>query len=214
MASRKDIAYDYIKESILSNRLIPGSVIKEIELSEQLKMSRTPIREAIRELQVQGLVESFPAKGTVVTKLNEEDVKEIFELRIALESMALEKSIDRILDKELDDVEMIFDEAVKNFDWEKLHEADRRLHGLIVNKSGSKRLIQFLGILSIQIERLRRLSTQDPNRKDDSYREHMEIINQLRDRNLSGCKDALAVHLNAVCKSALQFVDYQSDFYS
>ncbi|APX73323.1 hypothetical protein BTM29_03715 [Companilactobacillus allii] len=194
--------------------MVPGAVIKEIELSEELQMSRTPIREAIRELQVQGLVESFPAKGTVVTKLTEEDVKEIFELRIALESIALEKSIDRILDKELDDVEAIFNEAVKGFNWEKLHEADRKLHGLIVNKSGSKRLIQFLDILSIQIERLRRLSTQDPKRKDDSYKEHMEIIHQLRNHDLDGCKAALALHLNAVCTSALQFVDYQGDFYS
>ena len=106
---KKTEAYNYIKEEILSNRLQPDEPILELAISEKLKMSRTPIREAMRELESEGLIVSYPSRGSFVTALSPYDVEEIGELRILLEGWALERSINRITEEELDEIKIKLD---------------------------------------------------------------------------------------------------------
>lgn len=204
ITSRKEIAYEYIKNAILTDEMKPGSPVIETELSEKLEMSRTPIREALRELEAEGLIESYPARGTVVTVITTSDVEEIYELRVLLEVWALEKSFPYIKESELDYVEKMFMESYKTFDWETYHKADRLLHKLIIEKSRSKRLIGFIETLNVQIERIRRFSAQDPSRKDDSFKEHMDIIDKIRKRDLTASKKSLIKHLRSVSNSAIE----------
>lgn len=201
---RKEQAYIYLKNAILTDQLLPDEPIPELAVARELKMSRTPIREAMRKLESEGLVVSYPSRGSFVTSLSPYDVEEIYELRSLLEIWALERSIMRISDEELNTVEECFEKAGQESNWEMFHEADRALHGLIVGKAGSRRLFEFINILYSQIERIRCISAKNRDRIQKSYREHMEIIRRIRERDVQKSKVALSVHLRSVTDSAVE----------
>jgi len=192
---RKDVAYEQIKKAILSNELAPNSPVREMELAQQLQMSRTPIREALRDLEAEGLVETYPARGTIVTAITPQDIEEIFQLRTMLEQWGLERSIYRISDQELNQLQTLFTQAYTAKDTNANHKVDRQLHRLIIEKSGSHRLVVFLNMLNAQIERVRQHGAQDQKDREISYHQHMEIIDLIRKRELDACKKVLAEHL-------------------
>lgn len=192
---RKKEAYDYLKEAIVSNELPPGCPIKELEISEKLKMSRTPIREALRMLEADGLVASYPFRGVFVTEVTPYDIDEIYELRILLEEWALRKSIMRITDDELDEVERLFSTAK---DWDVIHSTDAKFHGLFIEKSGSRRVKSILDTFNGQLERYKRLGRQTPNRMKKSQDEHISIIKAIRERDVEKSCDMLRKHLRSV----------------
>ncbi len=204
--ARKDEAYNYLKNAILTYQLSPDEAISEMAISKELNISRTPVREAMRELEIEGLIVSYPSRGSFVASLTPYDVEEIYELRCLLEVWALKRSITRITEEELDEVEKMLKETVENLDWAGLHKADRRLHGLIVEKSGSKRLVTFVNTLNSQIERVRRISAKEQGRSIRSYKEHMQIIDCIRQRDLERCESILEEHLHSVANSAIEVV--------
>lgn len=204
MITLKQKAYEYIRSRILSNEFKPGALVTELDLSEKLDMSRTPIREALRDLEAEGLVATYPARGTVVAVLTKADVEDIYELRVLLETWALEKGFPYFKEAELAQLETQFIQAFQDYDWERLHHADRALHRLITEKAGSKRVTGFLKTLNSQIERIRRVSAQDAERIDASYHEHLAIIQHIRGRNLDKSVEMLRDHLRSVSNSAMQ----------
>ena len=202
--SRKQRAYDYLKNAIITSAIPAGSPVREMDVATALEMSRTPIREAMRELETEGVLKSYPSRGTFVVPITPSDVEEIYELRTLHELWAIERSFDRITDEELDVVEKMFKESYTAGDWETWHRADRLLHRLIIERSGSKRLASFVGTLNTQVDRIRTVSaSRDQSRLEISYREHMEIIELIRKRDLPKCKEALRSHLRSVANSAI-----------
>ena len=99
--SRKDQAYDYIRKRIITGSLKDGTPILENDLSDELHMSRTPIREALRDLEAEGAVVSYAFRGTFVTALTPYDVEDIFDLRLLFELWVLDRGFSRITDEEL-----------------------------------------------------------------------------------------------------------------
>lgn len=201
---RHNQAYEYLKNAIITNAVPPGSPIREMELADQLHMSRTPIREAMRALEAEGILINYPSQGTFVVSLTSSDVEEIYELRSLFELWALERSLSRITDEEAAALEESFTSSFKAFDWETYHAADRFLHGLIIEKSGSKRLANFANSLNTQVERIRRFSAKSPDRLRVSYPEHMEILALIRKRDMGGCAESLKRHLRSVADSAIE----------
>jgi DNA-binding GntR family transcriptional regulator len=175
-----------------------------MELAEQLQMSRTPIREAMRALEAEGILINYPAQGTFVMSLTSSDVEEIYELRSLFELWALERSLPRITDEEVASLEKSFTSSVNAVDWEACHNADRFLHALIVERSGSRRLSNFVNTLNTQTERIRRFSAKLPTRLQASYREHMEILGHIRKRDIKKCSESLKKHLRSVANSAIE----------
>ena len=206
--SRKKQVYDYLLEAILSNKLPPGTPVIETEIANTLSTSRTPVREALKELESDGLFSQYPIKGTFVSDITPYDVEEIFNLRIMLEICALQVAYDKISDDELNKVESKFAALTLDSSKEAYHEADKSLHALIVDKAGNSRLKQFLGILNVQIERFRRMAALEPNRLTNSSIEHLEIIKQLRRKDIKACEESLKKHLNNVKKSTLETAKY------
>lgn len=204
--SRKKEAYEYLLEAILSNTLPPGSPIIETEIAAILKTSRTPVREALKELESDGLVIQYPQKGTFVSEVSPHDVEEIFSLRIMLEVFALQESYNKISKEELDKVESMFSSLGANSPREKYALADITLHSLIVDKAGNYRLKQILKNLNGQIERFRRTAARGPTGVSKSRKEHMEIVQMLRRRDLRGCEESLKNHLNSVKSNTLETV--------
>ena len=207
---KKSQAYEYLKHAITVDEIPPGSPLVELELSESLQMSRTPIREAMRQLETEGLVTTYPARGSFVTVLTPDDVQEIYELRLALDLWALERSIARITDEELDALQAAFEEGYRTGAWETLHNADRGLHDLITEKAWSRRLLMLLSLLNTQAERIRYQSARSLGRDDLSYREHLHIIQCIRERDLEKSRAALRTHLRSVANSAMDAAKAQA----
>lgn len=205
---RTEEAYLYLKDAIMSNRLLPGKPISELAVAGELKMSRSPIREALRRLETEGLVVSYPSRGAFVSSLSPYDVEEIYDLRMLLELWAVERSIQHIPEAVLDELETLFVQTAGGGDWETRHLADRKLHGAIIEAAGSKRLLEFTDMLNTQIERIRRVSAMDQNRSRHSYDEHMEILKYLKKRDLEHAKEALSRHLRNVADSAAEMMRF------
>ncbi len=201
--SRKTEATEYIRNAILSGEISQDDPISELAISEKLGMSRSPIREALQQLEGEGLVVSYPNRGSFVAPITPYDVDEIYDLRRLLEIGALNKSFNQITEQEIDKIESSLKKGHEASDWKLLHEADRELHQLIINKCGNKRLKMFYNTLNLQVERVRRVSAKDIKRYELSYKEHMEILKYMRSGNLDKCRESLETHLKSVSDSAV-----------
>lgn len=208
--TRKEEAYNFIKNEIVQNKLHPNEVISENQITDQLNMSRTPVREAIKQLVADGLVE-MRGRENVVTALTSADVQEVYELRSLLETFALKKTINLIPDFKLDEIERKFKLAHFEKDWDKYLEIDTEFHGLITHIAGHERLKQFLKILKAQTARTRHVSSYNPYRMDRSIEEHREIIKWIRERNLDEAEKALAYHLQKVYDSVKTYLNYLNE---
>lgn len=202
--SRKDEAYNYIKNAVVSGQLKPGMPIRENDISEALQMSRTPIREALKDLEAEGVVTIYASHGTFVSTLTASDVEEIFELRSLLELWSLGRGINRFTEQELDTLEKMMKDADSTGKWDDIHQADLYLHNMIVEKSGSRRLAAFMKNLNTQIERISVSSSTDLRRKKETYEEHMAIIEGIRSRDLKKSQALLKRHLKLVSEAAIE----------
>ena|SRR5690554_1200374 len=203
-------AYTAIKNSILSAEIKPGDILSEGKIAEQLSVSRTPVREAIKRLESEGLVNSMPAIGTFVTKLTAKDIKDIYFLRKKLEIAALELSINNISDEEINVLKDSFievEERLDNIDKElKIHlfNLDKNLHRLIIEKSDNNKLVELLDIINSQIELTRGISATTPGRLNKSFHEHRNILMAIKERNFKKASKLLIEHLNNIKNNTLE----------
>ena len=201
--TRKNIAYHSVRDAILTWTLPPGSPIVEQEISDQLGISRTPVREALKLLEAEGLVKVIAQRGTFVSELSTQDVEEIFALRESLEVMALKVAIGNISNEQLTKLESYLSSLTPDSPPEQFFESDRMLHEIIVNHGGNERLAHFLDSLNVQVERIRRISAARPNRLDLSMREHLGILRAIRARDWNAAESELRQHIRNVKQSAL-----------
>ncbi len=209
--SRKDKAYRAIREGIIRCRYRPGEPLFEEPVSRELGVSRTPVREALRELQRDGLVRYIPGKGAFVADISMRDVHEVFFLRRVLEVAALRLTVPNYRDEELKPLLELFaglDEKLEKLDYDALFQSDISLHGFIVETAGNRRLADFVAVLGDQIERLRRISARMPGRMRRSVEEHREILAAVQSRNVELAEALLVRHLENVEKTALTMSGY------
>lgn len=204
----KSVAYDYLLDAIMTYELKPGQAIVEQEISDKLHISRTPIREAFKQLESEGLVNHFPSRGTFVASITVQDVDEIFQLRELFELAALKSAINCISDEELNSIE----DRLRYLDDKRSEEphtkeafycSDRDLHMMILKYSGNSRMIRFHKTLEVQLEQLRRISSMTPMRLVKSRQEHLDIIYALRTRDLANASKYLSIHLQNIKESTL-----------
>lgn len=200
----KQKAYDYLYNSIITNKLQPGQPVIEQEISGTLGTSRTPVREALKQLESEGLVRHIPGRGVFVSEVTTQDVEEIFVLREMLEVLALQSAWTKISDEELDKVEKYISSLDTNCSVEEFYKSDRMIHDLIVRNGNNRRLEIFLKNINAQIERIRIISSFTPQRLIKSKSEHLEIINAFKERNLSKTEKLLRIHINNVKESAIK----------
>lgn len=198
------MAYEYLYDEIINNRKKPGEYLIESEIANILSISRTPVREALRDLEKDGLVSNFNGRSSMVSYISPTDISDIFDIRISLESLALEKSIFRITSQEIEELIEKFEYLSDNFKWEDSHKADKQLHELIIKKSGNKKLFYILNNLNSQIERFRRIASRASNRSSKSIKEHLDLLYCLKSQNLDDSRQSLVYHLNSVKESLLE----------
>jgi DNA-binding GntR family transcriptional regulator len=109
----RDVVFDYMKDAIITGKLKPGERLMEVQLAEKLGVSRTPVREAIRKLELEGLVVMVPRKGAYVADLDAKDLLNVLEVRSSLEGLAASLAAERITEEEIDKLKKIIEEFQK-----------------------------------------------------------------------------------------------------
>lgn len=193
-----DKAYRYLYEGILSGELPLGSPISEMEISATLEISRSPIREALRRMETEGLVFRFPGHGTFVTNITQRDLEEIFELRIMFELQALHTAYRYFDDEYLEALERDFTYLNPDSQPQQYYDANTRLHTGIIAYAGNERMEKFYKQLLAQMAIVNRISARDPEHFVLSREKHLAIVKALKKRDLHKAEENLRAHLEEV----------------
>ena len=195
----RDVVFNTLRQAILKGELEPGERLMEIQLSERLGVSRTPIREAIRKLELEGLVLMIPRKGAEVAKISETSLREVLEVRRSLEELAAELACQRIGDRELldlEEAEEAFAEAIINGEPMEIAESDEHYHDLIYQATGNSRLVQILNNLREQMYRYRLEYIKDEDKRQILVVEHEHILQALKNHDIQDAKSAVRGHID------------------
>lgn len=182
----RDIVFDYMKNAIISGELKPGERLMEVQLAEKLGVSRTPVREAIRKLELEGLVVMVPRKGAYVSDLDAKDLLNVLEIRSALEGLAASLAAERITDEEINQLKTFVDafyESLQKKDSEGMIKYDKEFHDLIFIASRNDKLIQIMNNLQEHVHRFRVRYINEEKRSKKIYQEHKKILEALEERN-------------------------------
>lgn len=176
----REIVFESLREAIISGVLEPGERLMEIQLADEMGVSRTPVREAIRKLELEGFVVMIPRKGAYVAGVSHKDVADVFEIRSALEGLAASLAAERVTDEEIEQMERILlYRQGEELTLEEIVESDTDFHALVYKASRNERLIQILENLREQIQRFRATSLAVPGRMKDAIEEHRGIVEAL-----------------------------------
>lgn len=171
--------YKKIKHDILENRLKPGEKLVEEDLAAEMKVSRTPVREALKQLDQDGLVTYFPRRGSVVSEISIEDAEDLYEVREVLEGLSIKQLCLNISDEELkrlEDIILRMDDAMANNDYEQMRQLHKEWSDTTLELTNSKLLKRFLKIIYENLVRLRKISLYMPDQSIDAYKETKDIF--------------------------------------
>ncbi len=195
----RDVVFKKLRKAILTGELKPGERLMEIHLADKLGVSRTPIREAIRKLELEGLVTMIPRRGAVVAEITEKSLKDVLEVRRALDMLSAELACERITDgdkKLLKKACTEFEEAVKGGDLRIIAQKDVALHNIIVGATGNERLQQLLNNLSEQMYRYRFEYIKDSSQHKNLLQEHQEIYESIVNCDKKRAAEAAKIHID------------------
>jgi DNA-binding GntR family transcriptional regulator len=194
-----DRTYEAIRAAIVSGELAPRQALVDRQLAEQLQVSRTPVREALHRLEADGLVQARGRAGWEVTDFTEQDVHELFQLRMLLEPAgldALAKAPDDALVERVATFFDGYDHPVAPDRYEDYVARDRAFHELLVACSGNRRLQRFYAVLGGHIDRGRHFLTGSAEgRADDTLDEHCAVAAAVADRDFARARASLLEHL-------------------
>jgi len=196
-----------IREDILNGKYKTGDSIKEIVVSKELGVSRTPVREALKQLELEGLVISIPNKGAVVAGITEQDIMDIYIIRSLIEGLAARWAAAHITDEQLKRLEEIIELTefyAGKHDVEHLHELDTQFHEIIYEASNSRPLKHILSDFHIYVQRARMESIAMPGRDLKSTQEHKAILKALKDRNPEEAERLTNQHVRNVTENMMK----------
>ncbi len=203
----RDVVFNTLRKAILTGELKPGERLMEIHLANRLGVSRTPIREAIRKLELEGLVIMIPRRGAEVAQITEKSLKDVLEVRRALDALCVELACERITEEgkvKLREACSEFEKATKTGDVTAIAEADVALHDIIVEATGNARLIQLINNLSEQMYRYRFEYIKDESRHEKLVEEHRMIYESIVGKDKEKAAKAAKLHIDNQEKSIIR----------
>ena len=210
----RDVVFNTLRKAILTGELKPGERLMEIHLANRLGVSRTPIREAIRKLELEGLVIMIPRRGAEVAQITEKSLKDVLEVRRALDVLCVELACDRISEEEesrLKDACGDFERATKTGDTTVIARADVVFHDIIVQATGNQRLIQLINNLSEQMYRYRFEYIKDEDRHDNLISEHRMIYESIAKHDRTKAAEAAKLHIDNQEKSIIRQIRLEQE---
>ena len=178
--------YQELREKIIYKGWKAGTILSEGKLAKSFGISRTPIREAIRQLETDGLVKVVPKKGILIYKINEKDIKDITELLEIIECRAIEKTIDSITPRDIELLDKIVTKAelyIKKNSIKKLIFLYIQFHEMIIQLSGNKRSLEVSKQLRAHLIRFIAVLLENKERRDSGWKSRREILNAIKNKN-------------------------------
>lgn len=195
----RDVVFNTLRKAILTGELKPGERLMEIHLANKLGVSRTPIREAIRKLELEGLVTMIPRRGAEVAQITEKSLKDVLEVRRALDALCAELACTRITDAEMEHLKEAcaeFEKATQQKDVAVIAKADVALHDIIVAATGNQRLVQLVNNLAEQMYRYRFEYIKDKSQHEKLIEEHRIIYESILNKNCEAAARAAKLHID------------------
>ena len=194
----REVVFKSVRGAILSGVLKPGERLMEVQMAEKLGVSRTPIREAIRKLELEGLVIMMPRKGAYVADLSIKDITDVLEIRAALEGLASGLAALRITDEEIDGLKLTalhFHQAIETGDFDKIVQMDIEFHDRIFKAARNEKLLQINNNLREQVQRFRIMYINKSNKSKNLAKEHYEIAEAISNRNIEMAANIAKRHI-------------------
>lgn len=200
----RDVVFQTLRQAILRGELQPGERLMEIKLADKLGVSRTPVREAIRKLELEGLVLMIPRRGAEVAEITEKSLRDVLEVRGALEDLAMELACDRITADDIDKMKKAakdFALSLESGDVTEIAEADVKFHDVIYFATDNQKLIQLLYNLREQMYRYRVEYLKREEAHEVLLKEHEHIIECIENRDKQAAKEAIGEHIDNQMKT-------------
>lgn len=194
----RDVVFNTLRKAILKGELKPGERLMEIALAERLGVSRTPVREAMRKLELEGLVVMIPRRGAQVANITEKDLNDVLEVRMALENLSIENACKKMTEEQLAELKKaaeVFEATMEEGNLVKLAEADVAFHEVIYQSSDNRRLNQVLNNLREQIYRYRVEYLKEEETRKLLVKEHEEIYEAIRNRDVKTAQEISYQHI-------------------
>lgn len=210
----RDVVFNTLRRAILKGELKPGERLMEIALAERLGVSRTPIREAMRKLELEGLVVMIPRRGAQVANITEKDLNDVLEVRIGLENLAVEKACKRMTDEEMGRLWIAakaFERTMSEGNLVKLAEADVAFHEIIYQASDNVRLIQVLNNLREQIYRYRVEYLKEEETRNLLVKEHEELYRAIKERDVAKAREISFHHIENQRKAIIKSIETEGE---
>ncbi|HHW48099.1 MAG TPA: GntR family transcriptional regulator [Clostridiaceae bacterium] len=209
--SLTDRIFKQIENDILYGKYQPGDSLIETKLSRELNVSRTPIREALRQLEREGLVQSIPNKGVIVKGISVQDIEDIYTIRMMIEGLAARWAAEKITEKEIEELKEVVDleefYTTKN-DPSHLLKFDSRFHEILFRASKSKPLMHMLSMFHHYIQRARNISLSTPERAQKVLEEHKAILKALMERDAEKAEKLTNEHIK---NASINFLKHKEE---
>ncbi len=203
--------FHHLREDILSGKYKEGDELKEVAIGEELGVSRTPVREAFRQLELEGLIQIIPNKGAYVTGITEKDVKDIYMIRSLLEGLCARWACEHITDAQMEEMEeniYLSKFHAQKGHLEQLAELDNRFHEILYEACNSKMLEHQLRDFHEYVLRVRKKTLSNVNRGPKSNEEHELLMEAIKAKDADKAEKLANMHMiNAyenMVKSGLQ----------
>ncbi len=205
----RDVVFNTLRDAILTGKLVPGERLMENQLADKLGVSRTPVREALRMLELENLVELVPRKGAQVLDMSEKDIVNILEVRSALEGLATSLACKKMSKEDLQqlkNMEADFERAVADNDVERFVDIDEDFHDLIFASTENDKLIQIFKNLRIQLYRYRMAQAKNDASMPTIVAHHRSIIRAIENHDAEEGASVAQGHIKYQTETILRFV--------
>lgn len=199
----KQQTYQLLKERLVDCIYPPGTILNEAQLAAELELSRTPIREAISKLEMEGFIKVLPKKGIYVTDITLNDVIQVFQTRVEIEPVALKLAASRLPMEGLISFCQKFHEPIT--DLQNSFRLDTAMHLFIIEHCGNRYIIDMMRRVFEENTRIVISSKQNQAKIHDAKQEHLDILNLLIDGKYDEAEKSMRIHIEACRKAALDF---------
>lgn len=194
----REVVFNNLRDAILKGQLKPGERLLENQLADKLGVSRTPVREALRMLEQENLVELIPRRGAQVLDISAEDIKNILEIRSALEAVSIRHACLNMNAENLAELRkhnQDFEDAFERCDYEGVAKADEKFHDVLFRTAGNNRLVNIISNIQVQIYRYRLAYLKVYETKTAVINHHRNIIEAVEKRDMALGERVMADHI-------------------
>ena len=208
----RDVVFNTLRQLILKGELAPGERLMEVALATRLGVSRTPVREAIRKLELEGLLVNIPRRGAEVARISEKNLRDVLEVRRTLEDLAVSLACRRITEEkllELKRANSYFELSLSTDDATTIAEADEKFHDLIYLATQNDKLLQLMNNIREQMYRYRLEYIKDANKRRALVAEHKVIVSALEKGDEDAARKAMWKHIENQEATVAQNLSFQ-----